>query len=108
MYSFPLETDESILMKGEANYSCGDTHLTGALYLTGHRLVFVGYVLTLDDKLMEEVLLSHIKDVKTEKTFYIFPNLIKVTTIDDKKISFVVKNRDEWFRKINQETGKLL
>ncbi|WP_371370693.1 GRAM domain-containing protein [Sporomusa aerivorans] len=104
MYSFPLEDEELILKKCLASYSCDGNVLNGALYLTDHRLVFVGYALSINNKYMDEVLLTHIKEILPEKTFLIIPNVLKVITIKDKVIKFVVKGRDEWLEAINKQS----
>lgn len=69
MYTFPLEPDELIIKKCLASYSSSGDNLTGALYLTDRRLVFVGYVLNINNKYMDDVTLSHIKEILPEKTF---------------------------------------
>ncbi|HWR43865.1 GRAM domain-containing protein [Sporomusa sp.] len=103
MYSFPLEPDETIIKKCLASYSCEGDVLNGALYLTDHRLVFVGYSLSIANKYMDEVLLTHIKTLGTEKTFFVIPNVLKVVTIKDKVIKFVVKGRNQWLAAINNQ-----
>jgi hypothetical protein len=104
MYSFPLEPEEVILKKCLASYSCGGDVLNGALYLTDYRLVFVGYALSISNKYMDEVPLTHIKEVVPEKTFLIIPNVVKVITIKDKVIKFVVKGRNEWLDAIKKQS----
>ena len=103
MYSFPLEPDEVIIKKCLASYNCDKDVLNGALYLTDHRLVFVGYALSIANKYMDEVPLTHIKELQAEKTFFIIPNVLKVVTIKDKVIKFVVKGRNEWFEAVNKQ-----
>ena len=104
MYSFPLEPEEIILKKCLASYSSNSDVLNGALYLTDSRLVFVGYALSISNKYMDEVPLTHIKELLPEKTFLLIPNVLKVVTIKDKVIKFVVKGRDEWLEAINRQS----
>ncbi|WP_425061248.1 hypothetical protein SCACP_20320 [Sporomusa carbonis] len=103
MYSFPLEPNETIIKKGLASYSCDGDVLNGALYLTDYRLVFVGYALSITNKYMDEVPLTHIRELKPEKTFFFIPNVLRITTIKDKSIKIVVKERDEWIASINKQ-----
>jgi hypothetical protein len=107
MYSFPLEDNEYIIKKCLATYTCKDDVLSGALYLTDHRLVFVGYILSIDNKYMEEVPLTHIRELLPEKTFFVIPNALKVITINDKVIKFVVKDRNEWLEAINKQIASV-
>ncbi|HWR05590.1 GRAM domain-containing protein [Sporomusa sp.] len=107
MYSFPLEPDETIIKKCLASYSCDGDVLNGALYLTDHRLVFVGYSLSIGSKYMDEVLLTHIKALETEKTFFVIPNVLKVITIQDKVIKIIIKGRNQWVEAINRQTGRV-
>lgn len=103
MYTFPLEADELIKKKCLASYNCDRDVLSGALYLTDQRLVFVGYALDITNKYMDEVPLTHIKEILPEKTFYIIPNVLKVVTIGDKVIKFVVEGRNEWLEAIKRQ-----
>lgn len=103
MYSFPLEADETIVKKCLASYSCDGDVLSGALYLTDYRLVFVGYALSISNKYMDEVPLAHIKELRPEKTFFLIPNVLKVVTIKDKVIKFVIKGRNQWLEEINKQ-----
>ncbi|QDR80895.1 GRAM domain-containing protein [Sporomusa termitida] len=108
MYSFPLAADEIIIKKCHASYTCDSEVLNGALYLTNHRLVFIGYLLSINSKYMDEVPLAHIKTLAAEKTFYIIPNVLKVVTMQDKAIKYIVKGRNQWLTAINRqiETAK--
>lgn len=108
MYSFPLEEQELILKKDLANLYCGSSAYTGALYLTSERLVFVGYLLDIESKYIEEVPLTHIEDIKAEKTFFVIPNVIAIRTIRARNLKFIVNNRDSWLDAIKQQIGKVV
>ncbi|MBP2663996.1 MAG: hypothetical protein H6Q71_1944 [Firmicutes bacterium] len=103
MYTFPLESDELIKKKCLASYASNREVLNGALYLTDQRLVFVGYALSITNKYMDEVPLTHIKELLPEKTFFVIPNVLKVVTIKDKVLKFVVEGRNEWLEAINRQ-----
>ncbi|CQR73968.1 hypothetical protein SOV_20850 [Sporomusa ovata DSM 2662] len=103
MYTFPLETDELIKKKCLASYASNREVLTGALYLTDQRLVFVGYALNIANKYMDEVPLAHIKEILPEKTFFVIPNVLKVVTIKDKVLKFIVEGRNEWLKAIQRQ-----
>ena len=107
MYSFSLEADELILRKSHASYTCQGDVLSGALYLTDRRLVFVGYILSIDNKYLDEIPLTHIKDLMPEKTFFIIPNVLKVITIKDKTIKFVIENPHDWLEAINKQIASV-
>ena len=103
MYSFPLLEHETVLKKDHASLTLDDNSFTGALYLTNERLVFVGYILDIKKKYLEEVMHQHIYRLDKEKTFYLFPNVLIVETIHDKVLKFVVKDRDSWYEAIQEQ-----
>lgn len=103
MYSFPLEDQELIIKKGLANLYCNGEAYAGALYLTSVRMVFVGYLLDIENKYIEEIPLAHIEDIGLEKTFFVIPNVIVIRTIKDRRIKFIVRKRDSWFEAINRQ-----
>lgn len=103
MYSFPLEEQEIILKKDHANLYCDGEAYAGAFYLTNERLVFVGYLMDIHDKYITDVPLNHITEVIPGKTFYLIPNVIKISTIRERKLKFIVKGRDEWLAAINKQ-----
>jgi hypothetical protein len=81
MYVFELNNDERILEKGMATLYT-DEHLSGALYLTNRRLVFVGYINDISFKHEMSVQLNLITEIKSAKTFKI------------------IQKRDEWMTSI--------
>ncbi|MDT8900965.1 hypothetical protein [Anaeroselena agilis] len=109
MYSFPLSDTEEIIKKGHASLHLEDSAFTGAFYLTSERLVFVGYVMDITRKYMEEVPLDQVKGVRGEKTFYIIPNVLGVSTIAGKKLKIIVDPgaRDAWLKAIDEQLKKL-
>jgi len=107
VYSFPLEKQECIVKKDLANLYCDGEAFNGALYLTNERIVFVGYLLDINNKYVEEIPLPHIKEISPEKTFYIIPNKLIITTIRERRLSFIVNNRDEWLHAICQQINQL-
>lgn len=106
MYSFPLEEQERIVKKDHANLYCDGEAYAGAFYLTSDRLVFVGYLMDIHDKYVEEVPLSHIAEISPGKTFFLIPNVINVSTIRNRKLKFIVKGRDSWISAINEQIKK--
>lgn len=107
MYSFPLEEQECILKKGFANAYCDKEAYHGALYLTNARLVFVGYILDISRKFLDEIPLSHIRTITPAKTFGIISNVIKVVTIKEYRIEFIVSNRNEWLKAIEEQMTRI-
>jgi hypothetical protein len=103
VYSFPLRDHERILKKSLANFYYDDDVLHGALYLTNERVVFVGFLLDVSRKYMQEVPLIHIKEIKPEKTFFIIPNVLIIRTIQERRMKFVMNRRDEWLDVIHRQ-----
>lgn len=109
MYSFPLADTEEIIKKGHASLHLEDSAFTGAFYLTSERLVFVGYVMDITRKYMEEVPLTHIREVRGEKTFFIIPNGLAVSTITGKDLKIIVDpgDRNAWLKAIDEQLKKI-
>lgn len=103
MYSFPLQDKEQIVKKGHASMSVEGNAFSGALYLTNERLVFVGYLLNLNRKYLEEVPLEHISELKKEKTFYFIPNAFTVVSIRNRVLKIIIAKRDEWLKAISRQ-----
>lgn len=109
MYSFSLNDTETIIKKGHASMHLEDSAFTGALYLTDERLVFVGYVMDITRKYVETVPLEHIREVRGERTFYIVPNAMTVTTITGKILKVIVDpgDRNAWLKAIGQQLDSI-
>lgn len=108
MYSFQLEQGESILKKDLANLQTEeDDALQGALYLTNERLVYVGYILDISKKYKMEIPLAHIRAVRPAKTFFVIPNVLRIETIRDEKLKFVLSRRNEWLDEISKQINML-
>lgn len=103
MYRFTLEHNEQILKKGEASLHIDDVGLTGALYLTNERLVFVGFVLGASQQQEKAILLKQIKTIEGGKTFFIIPNVLAITLDDDEQFNVNVQGRDEWLASIRNQ-----
>lgn len=108
MYKFPLNDNEHILKKGLASLHLEDSAYAGALYLTDERIVFVGYVVNITRKYLEDVPLEHLATVEAGKTFWVVPNVIDITTIRDRKFKFIVNpgERNGWLAAIKEEVDK--
>jgi len=103
MYSFPLADNERILKKGHASLHIEHNAWTGALYLTTERLTFVGYMMDISRKYMEEIPLEHIAEVLAGKTFFVFPNVLAITTSNGLNARFIVNGRNSWIFAIKEE-----
>lgn len=106
VYSFPLTDDEQILRKDLANLYCDGEAFNGALYLTNDRIVFVGYILDINNKYLEEIPLTHVQELKQEKTFFFIPNVLVITTIKERNLKFIVNHRSEWYSLILEQINK--
>jgi hypothetical protein len=92
-------------MKGLAALHVDRESLSGALYLTNERLVFVGYIhgsVYVNEKSVE---LEHISEVRGGKTFWIIPNELNIITDSAESIMFIINERDKWIAAINQGRG---
>jgi hypothetical protein len=107
VYSFPLGEHEHIFKKSLANFYCDDDVLHGALYLTNERLVFVGFLLDVSRKYMQEVPLTHIEELKPDKTFFIIPNVLIIRTIQERRLKFIMNRRDEWLDVIHRQISQV-
>jgi hypothetical protein len=105
MYRFSLNANEQILKKGEASLHIDDVGLTGALYLTNERLVFVGFVLGASRQQEKAISLKQIKKIEGEKTFFIIPNVIAITLDDDERFKVIVQGRDAWLVAIRSQAA---
>ena len=103
MYSFPVEDNENILKKGLVNLELDGEAFSGALYLTTSRLVFIGYLLDITHKYMEDVPLAHISEVTRGKSLFIIPNVLTVWTLAERKLKFIVSGSSEWLVEINKQ-----
>ena len=107
MYTFPLGANEKIIKKDHASLSVDGNAYTGALYLTTDRVVFVGYILDINSKYIEEVPFQHIRTVGKEKTFFVLTNVLVLETVRDRTLKFVVKNRDNWYQMISEKFSQV-
>ena len=103
MYSFPVEAGESIVKKSLVSLQYDGGAFSGALYLTTHRLVFVGYILAATRKYMEDIPLTHISAMTRGKSLFMIPNVLNVRTIEDKKLKFIVSGSGKWLFEINKQ-----
>lgn len=103
MYSFPVEASENILKKGLVNLELDGEAFSGALYLTTSRLVFVGYLLDITHKYMEDLPLTHIREITRGKSLLIIPNVLTVLTLTERKLKFIVSGSGEWLVEINKQ-----
>jgi hypothetical protein len=103
VYSFPVEENEDIVKKGLVNMEWDGEIFNGALYLTTQRLVFVGYLLDITHKYLEDVPLAHISEVTRGKSLFIIPNVLNVCTIKEKTFKFVVSGSNEWLVEIKKQ-----
>jgi hypothetical protein len=103
MYRFTPQKDEKVRKKGLAGMHIGRESLSGALYLTNQRLLFVGYIhgnVYVNEK---SIALKQIREVRGGKTFFIIPNELNVTTDGNEHLRFIVHERNEWLASIRAE-----
>lgn len=106
MYSFPLGENEHVLKKGMASLHIERDAFSGALYLTDDRLVYVGYMMDITRKYLEEIPLEHIAKVNPGKTFFVIPNVLDIVTIQGQRFKFIVEKRNEWLTAIQNKLAE--
>ena len=103
MYEFPLEKDELILRKSLASLNVDGNAFNGAMYLTNERIVFVGYLLDISNKYLEEVPLPHVEKLEPATSLWLIQNAIILETIKGRSMKFVVKGRNAWLDDIEKQ-----
>ena len=103
MYRFPLEPNEQILKKGIASLHIDREALSGALYLTNVRIVFVGYVFGVTNQQQKAVSLKQIREIKGGKSLFMLPNVLYIAHDNDEPLKFIVQGRDEWMAAIRTQ-----
>ena len=106
MYKFPLNDMEVILRKDLASMSIADQAYNGALYLTNERIVFVGYVMDIRNKYIEEILFPQIDEISRVNSLFFIPNAFLIKTTHGRNPRFVVKDRDAWIADIKRKIGE--
>jgi hypothetical protein len=101
MYRFSLKKNEHILKKGEAILHSEKEGLSGALYLTNERLVFVGFVLGASHQQERSVSLRQIRELTVGKMFFFIPNVLNIKSDADEHLKIVIQERDEWLAAIH-------
>jgi len=99
---------EKIVHKALVNMHDNDLIANGAMYLTDERLVFVGYVPNERTRVFCEISLYHIKEVKPEKTFLVFNNIIRIIDIRDEQYKFIVDDQKVWLEQIDLQIKALV
>lgn len=105
MYRFPLGDKEKILSKDPATLHIDREALSGVLYLTSERLVFVGYVSGLVHKTIQDFPLKQIRDIKGGKTMFMIPNVIDIITENNECYKIIIQGRDQWIAAIRREAA---
>jgi hypothetical protein len=106
-YEFPLKDAEKIIHKERANLHDSEYILNGAMYLTDTRIVFVALIPHINSKTTYTISLYDIKEVKTEKSFFFFSNVLRIVANHDKQYKFIVKGQKEWQSRILQQIGQI-
>lgn len=97
--SFP---GEDLVKEGGANHFRNIEAVGGWIYLTDQRLLFRSHSMNVQRHELTIPLLE-ISEAKPCMTFGIIPNGLEIKTIDGKTEKFVVEDRKDWAKKI-QET----
>ena len=95
----------NLLLEGPANLFRGFEGVGGKLTLSTESLIFEPHAINIQ-KDEETIFLRDITSVEKTNTLGIIPNGLKVTTTQ-KEYRFVVKKRNLWLVKINQQIETL-
>lgn len=94
-----------LVFEGPANLYRGFEGVGGKLTLSTDCLRFVPHAINIQ-KDKETILLADITRVEKTNTLGIIPNGLKVVTANG-KYKFVVRKRNQWFTKINEQIRPL-
>lgn len=96
-----MNENETEIYTSGANLFRNIESVGGKLILTNERLIFLPRSININqDK--EYVELSRINSMEKVKTLGIIENGLLVTLNNDKKLQFVVNNREKWIEKISE------
>lgn len=104
MYSFQIQPGEQMLKKGLASLQAEDATLSGAIYLTDVRLVFVGYLLG-GPAIKKELSLplADILSIAGGKTALIIPNAVDITPAGADPFRLILRDRNAWLSAIRDQ-----
>jgi hypothetical protein len=106
-YGFPLKDDEKIIYKEHANMHDSEYVLSGAMYLTDMRIVFVSLVPNSNNKVTYSISLYDIREVKTEKSLFVFNNILRIVDVHDNRYKFIVKGQKKWQAQISMQLDQI-
>ena len=106
-YGFALNQGEVIIHKGTANMHDSEYIISGALYLTDEKIIFIGYIPNSRNKVSSTILLEDVREVKTEKSLFVFNNILRIVDIHDVNYKFIVKGQQEWNSQILRQLGRV-
>lgn len=93
-----LEEGEELIAYGVANLF---RNLNGKLFLTNKQLVFKSFQENLKTGTIK-LTLDRIESIEKQKTMFIINNSLLVRTINGHEFKFVVNDRDEWLKVLNE------
>ena len=102
----PSLPGEDIVKQGGANHFKNYEAVGGWIYLTDQRLLFRSHSMNVQRHELS-IPLENIIEVSPSRTFGIIPNGLEIKTIDGKTEKFVVEDRKDWAKRI-QETRALM
>ena len=99
--SVDIDTDEIITFQTPANYTSGKEPVSGKLFLTTKRLIFVNHKQE-KNLLQFSIDLRDIETVATFKTLKVFGNGLSVQTTSKVKHKFIVDRLKEWITRFDK------
>ena len=100
----PSLPGEDIVKQGGANHFKSYEAVGGWIYLTDQRLLFRSHSMNVQRHELT-IPLQEISEAKPCMTFGIIPNGLEIKTIDGKTERFVVEDRKDWAKKIQERRG---
>ena len=96
-----LEEGEELIAYGVANLFRGLEGVGGKLFLTNKQLVFKSHNINVQTG-TAKLTLDRIESIEKRKTMFIINNSLLVRTINGHEFKFVVNDRDEWLKVLNE------
>jgi hypothetical protein len=93
---------EAILFQGPANHFQNTEGRGGWLTFTATRLVFKSHGMNIQNQSLN-IKVGEILEVRPTLTIGFIPNGLRITLKNGRQESFVVQNRNKWFKVISQE-----
>jgi len=97
-----LQENEKIEIEGPANLFRGMEGVGGKIFLTDKKLIFKSHKINIQ-KGQTNIEYENINEIIERKTIKLIDNGIRIKTRDGKEFDFVVNERKNWIKKLNEK-----